>query len=114
MKLYLIILIMGLSFFVSYADDKKDPAAFVSSGEVDKLLEEKKKNELKMYEVRLKLIKEDPELEALHRKIMALHKELALKLDKKDEMKKLLEKQKNINSEIEKAVRKRKSENGSN
>ena len=66
-----------------------------------------------MLELRVKLIKEDPELEALHRKIMALHKELALKLDKKEEMKKLLEKKKRIESELEKILRKRKTGNAS-
>jgi len=111
MKFYLVILITALAFSVSYADDKKDVQ---SSGEYEKLVEGKKKNESKMYELRLKLIKEDPELEALHRKIMALHKELALRLDKKDEMKKLLEKQKELSSEIEKMLRKRKTENVSN
>jgi len=110
MKYYLAILTMVLVFFTSYADDKKDVQA---SDEYEKLVEEQKTNEFKMLELRVKLIKEDPELEALHRKIMALHKELALKLDKKEEMKKLLEKKKRIESELEKILRKRKTGNAS-
>jgi len=110
MKYYLAIFATALAFFLSYADEKKNVQ---SSEEYDKLVEEQKANELKMLELRIKLIKEDPELDALHRKIMSLHKELALKLDKKDEMKKLLEKKKNIENEIEKLLRKRKTENAS-
>lgn len=107
MRYYLAILITALVFFTSYADDKDAQA----SDEYGKLVEEQKANELKMLETRIKLIKEDSELEALHRKIIALHKELALKLDKKEEMKKLLEKKKRIEGELERILRKRKTEN---
>ena len=110
MRYYLAILITAVIFFTSYADDKKDVQ---TSDKYKQLVEEQKVNELKMLETRIRLIKKDPELEALHRKIIALHKELALKLDKKEEMKKLLDKKKRIGSELERILRKRKTQNAS-
>lgn len=108
MKYFIAIFAAAAAFFLSYADDQKSD---LISEEYDKLVEEQKANELKMLELRVKLIKEDPELEKLHRQIMSLHKELALKLDKKDEMKKLIEKKKRIDSELERLARKKKTEN---
>lgn len=50
-------------------------------GKEESLLRQRRELEVKMHQTRVELIKKDPELQVLHRRIMALHKELALKVD---------------------------------
>lgn len=53
------------------------------------LLKQEKKLAKEMFELRVKLLKKDPHLKKLYDKIMELHKELALMLDRKKEMRNL-------------------------
>jgi seryl-tRNA synthetase len=54
-----------------------------------------------MYDLRIKLIKDDPSIKKLHQRIIALHKELSLKIDSKKEMRVLIEQEKRLNAQIE-------------
>lgn len=64
-------------------------------------LEDKRREvSMRVLEMRVKLIKESPELADLHKKIMALHRSLASKLDKNIEMKKLLEEADKLDAQI--------------
>ena len=61
---------------------------------LEKLNDLKKKKQellLKMHKKRVELIKNDPFLKELERKIIALHRELAIRVDNNDEMRKLLD-----------------------
>ena len=65
-----------------------------------KLLKQEKKLAKEMFELRVKFLKEDPELKKLHVKILELHKELALKLDSKKEMRTLATKLRKVKNSI--------------
>ena len=66
----------------------------------------KKRTELamQMYNRRMKLIEEDPKLKEIHDKIMALHKELALRLNNDGELIELGIQVKDIDADIDKAL----------
>ena len=64
------------------------------------LLKQEKKLAKEMFELRVKFLKEDPELKKLHAKILELHKELALKLDSKKEMRTLAAKLRKVKNSI--------------
>jgi LAS superfamily LD-carboxypeptidase LdcB len=85
------------------ADDNENKETEKNS--MDKLAATRAEVSQKMHRLRVKLIKEDSDLKALHRKIMALHKELAIRLGKNEEMKELRENYKRINSEMESLLR---------
>jgi hypothetical protein len=55
---------------------------------------------LKIHEKRVELIKTDPALMALQKKIMELHRELAIRLNNNPEMLKLMEKLSDLDSRI--------------
>lgn len=81
---------------------------FVNGGDSERLKElekERGKLSLEMHNRRVELIKEDPELKEIHKKIMALHKELASRLDRHEKMRELVEKTKEIDTEIEKLIK---------
>ena len=80
--------------------DFQDPAKFKS------LLKEREDIQLKMHNVRVKLINEDPDLAKLHKQIMALHKELAIQLDSKKDMRKLSDKLRELDADFDKLPRK--------
>ena len=80
--------------------DFQDPAKFKS------LIKEREDLQTKMYNLRLKLIKDDPDLQKLHEQIMALHKELAIQLDSKKDMRKLTDRLRDIDSSLDKLPRK--------
>ncbi|MCP3965414.1 MAG: hypothetical protein GY750_00965 [Lentisphaerae bacterium] len=61
---------------------------------------EQKKVAKKMYDLRKKLIKEDPALAKLHAKIMELHKEMALKLESKKSMRIMIDKAVQIDQQV--------------
>lgn len=67
-----------------------------SDVKIKKLEAEKKNLALEMHRLRVSLIKSDPEIRELHKKIMAMHKELAFKIDAKPEMKELLAKARRV------------------
>lgn len=80
--------------------DFQDPAKFKA------LLKEREDLQLKMHAMRVKLISDDPELAKLHKQIMALHKELAIQLDSKRDMRKLSDKLRELDAEFDKLPRK--------
>ena len=96
MKKILILCVLSLAVLLAWAEGRDE--------RTEKLLKEQRELSLKMHELRVRLIKEDPELKELHQRIMALHKELALRLDSRDEMKALLRKSKELDSELRKAA----------
>ncbi len=55
-----------------------------------------------MYKLRLELIKNDSELKRLHQQIIALYRELALRVDSKKEMRILIAKHEQLEKEISK------------
>jgi hypothetical protein len=65
------------------------------------LKEDIQKLDIKMHETRVKLIKKDASLKALQEKIIALHKELAIRIDNKTEMRDLIDKKKKLKLELE-------------
>ncbi len=80
--------------------DFQDPAKFKS------MLKDREELMLKMHNLRIKLINEDPELLKMHKQIMELHKELAMQLEGKKDMKKLTDKLREIDADLEKLPRK--------
>ncbi len=60
------------------------------------LLKQEKQLAKEMFQLRVKLLQKDPILKKMHEKIMELHKELALRLDSKKEMRILLSKLKKV------------------
>lgn len=94
-SLLIVIFCCAAVFSVAAKDDL--PAADKING----LTEQSKKIEADMYKLRIELIKKDPALFKLHKQIMALHKELALKVDSKKEMRILLSRADDITKQIE-------------
>lgn len=94
MKRYLVVTVF-LAVFVSII-------AYAGNAEkINELLKNKKAIDMKIHEKRVELIAKDPALKAKHQEIMRLHKELAIQLDKKEEMKKLLDERTGILNKID-------------
>ena len=98
MKKYMIItvaafILCGLFVYAETASEKLDVL-------------KKKRTELamQMYSRRIKLIEEDPKLKEIHDKIMALHKELAIRLDNDRELVELGIQVKDIDVDIDKEL----------
>ena len=78
-------------------------AAFVKADDYDKLKvlkQEKRELKIKMHKKRKELIKKDPSLQELQKKIIALHKELAIRIDNNEEMREFVSKLKEIELQI--------------
>ena len=88
---------------VDYVQRMKQVSAELrqASAKIKTLSTEQKKLFMQMHNKRAKLLKNDPELKELHRRIMALHKELALRLDKNKEMQTLKNKAEKVEIQIE-------------
>ncbi len=71
------------------------------TAQLDKLTKERNSLEHEMHKLRVELIKTDPELKLLHEKILAMHKELAIKIDNKPAMRKLVIKAAKLDAKIE-------------
>ena len=67
---------------------------------LDKLQQQLKQNQLAMYQLRIKLIKSNKDIKALHDRIMVLHRELAMKINEKKAMQKLIQKQTELQNQI--------------
>lgn len=98
MKKYLLItaaafVLCGLFAYAETASEKLDAL-------------KKKRSELatQMFNRRMKLIEEDPKMKEIHEKIMALHKELAIRLDNDRELVELGIQVKDIDVDIDKAL----------
>jgi septal ring factor EnvC (AmiA/AmiB activator) len=72
------------------------------------LVKQEKKIAKEMFEMRVKLLGKEPHLKKLHDKIMELHKELALMLDRQKEMRELASKLKKVKKSLN-AIRDKKS-----
>ncbi|MCK4982363.1 MAG: hypothetical protein KAS17_05540 [Victivallaceae bacterium] len=90
-KLFILFLCCGavLCFGQEHLDEKEQ-----------KLVKQEKKLAKEMFELRIKFLKEDPALKKLHAKILELHKELALKLDSKKQMRTLAAKLRKVKNSI--------------
>ena len=84
-----------------------DPTAYKDPVESERLLKERRDLLLKMYDLRVKLITDDPVLNRMHKQIMALHRELAIEIDSKKDMRKLIEKAKAVDNELDKLQKKK-------
>jgi len=93
MKKFLIIFLC-FSAVLCFAQDNLD-------ANEKKLLKQQKKIAKEMFDLRVKLLQKDPHLKKIHAKIMELHQELALMLDRKKEMQKLAVKYKKVKEALE-------------
>jgi hypothetical protein len=91
LKIILLLAVLSVSINIPAADDYET---------LQTLKEQKKELMLKMHRKRVELIKKDPALLDLQKKIMALHKELAIRIDNNEEMRKLVDKLRKIEREI--------------
>lgn len=64
------------------------------------LLAQRREVELEMYKLRLEMIKTDPEISRLHEKILAMHKELQLKIDNVPAMQKLIRRAEQLDRDL--------------
>ena len=64
------------------------------------LKEERQALSVKMHKKRADIIKKDPSLQELQKKIIALHKELAIRIDNNEEMRELISKFREIETQI--------------
>jgi hypothetical protein len=81
---------------------KMEPWDFQNPARFKALMKEREELQQRMHALRVKLLQEDPELEKLHKRIMELHKELALQLESKKDMRKFCDKLKEIDAELDK------------
>ena len=84
--------------------------AETSSEKLDTLKKKRTEIAMQMYNRRMKMIEEDPKLKEIHEKIMALHKELAIRLDNDRELIELGIQVKDIDADIDKALDQAKKE----
>ena len=89
-KILLLITVIGITLALQ-ADDYDT---------LDALKKEKSELLIKIHNKRVELIKENPSLMELQKKIMALHKELAIRIDNNEEMRKLTDKLRSIETQI--------------
>lgn len=78
--------------------------AETSSEKLDALKKKRYELATQMFNRRMKLIEEDPKMKEIHEKIMALHKELAIRLDNDRELVELGIQVKDIDVDIDKAL----------
>ena len=97
-----VFVLCGLFVYAETAPDKLDAL-------------KKKRTELamQMFNRRIKMIEEDPKLKEIHDKIMALHKELAIRIDNDRELIELGIQIKDIDADIDKAMDQSKKEDNS-
>jgi hypothetical protein len=92
MKTRILIVLMVLSFAIIVRGDNFE--------QIEILQKENRKIALQMHKKRVELIKNTPSLKELQKKIISLHKELAIRIDNNSAMRKLIEKQKDIVTKI--------------
>ena len=67
---------------------------------LEKLREDKRRIEVQMHQKRVELIKNTPSLMELQKQIIALHKELAIRVDNNSEMRELITKLREVETQI--------------
>lgn len=101
------ILLAMLTVFGWTARADDDNGTNASSASVDRLqqmIDKRRDVELEMHKLRLELIKTDPDINRLHEKIMAMHKELQIKIDANPMMQQLIKKSEQLDREIKKST----------
>ncbi len=88
-------------------DLAKKEAEFLK--QIKELENQRRKLSFEIYQLRVKLIKEDPELQSLQRSIMDMHRKMASKLNEKNSIKVLLDKATQIDSQIVETINKNKN-----
>ena len=83
-------------------------SADTASPKETQLKEKRRAIELEMHKLRLELIKTDPEITRLHERIMAMHKELQIKIDSNPMMQLLLRKAEQLDREIKRVAAEKK------
>lgn len=94
-KSFIILLLAGCCA-LGVAEDAQDAATL----KIAVLKKEAETVDQQMAKMRVEVIKKDPELQKLHQQILALHRELALRIDGKREMRILILKSEAIEREI--------------
>jgi hypothetical protein len=89
-KILLFCVIIGITLVLQADDYDK----------LEALKKEKSELLLKMHNKRTELIKANPSLQELQKKIIALHKELAIRIDNNEEMRELANKLRSVESQI--------------
>ena len=74
------------------------------------LQNQRRKISLEMYQLRVKLIKEKPDLLLLHRSIMDMHRRLAVEINSNQEMKEIILDAKKINDQIMELIKNNKKD----
>lgn len=92
MKTRIIFLATLLCIAITLKADKYD--------KIQVLKEEKQALKIKMHHKRVEIIKKDQSLQDLQKKIIALHKELAIRIDNNEEMRELISKLREIETQI--------------
>ena len=90
-KRCLITLALLLLAIIVYADNYE---------QIEMLKEQKRQIAIQMHKKRVELIKNTPSLRELQKKIIALHKELAIRVDNNSAMRKLINSRKEIEMKI--------------
>ncbi len=91
-KTTVVMLLLGILAVAAYAESLRDKAK--------RLEEQRRALELQMHSLRVDLIKQDSDLNLLYQKILAMHKELQLRIDNKPAMKKLAQQAADLELEI--------------
>lgn len=68
--------------------------------QMQKLEDQRRKIQLKIYQLRVQLIREDPELLMMHNEIMKMHKKLATELNENEKMKGFLIQAQQLDTQI--------------
>jgi len=89
-KIMLLVTVLCIAFTIKADEYEK----------VQVLKEEKRALKIKMHHIRTEIIKKDKSLQGLQKKIIALHKELAIRIDNHEAMRELISKLRDIETEI--------------
>ncbi len=92
-KVLMVMFMLGIFTVALYAAESAMEKA-------QRLEKERKAVELQMHSLRVELIKQDPELNLLYQKIIAMHKELQIRIDNKPAMKRLAQKAADLDMEL--------------
>ena len=90
-KVILTVIMLSITTILAYGDSYDD---------LEKLKHAKRKLAMEMHNKRVELIKKTPALKTLQKKITALHRELAIRIDNNSEMRELIAKDKDITTKI--------------
>ena len=93
MKKGMVFLLLIVAAFILQAGD-------YDNSTLDDLKKERQQLKTKMHYKRVEIIKNDPSLMVLQKKIMAIHKELEIRVDNNEEMRELISKLRDIEREI--------------